>query len=68
MGDISDCRLYQAALTSNQVYNLYNGINPTNKPVLWLPMDRAGEISYSQDSHHRKLETFGNPKQGELSR
>jgi len=44
-GYLDDIRIYDTALTSNQVANLYAGIDPTNTPVLYMPFDYAsGEL------------------------
>jgi hypothetical protein len=36
---VDDARIYDSALSSNQVYNLYQSIDPTNTPVLHMPFD-----------------------------
>ena len=38
-GSVDDVRIYNTALSSNQVYNLYQGIDPTNTLVLHMPFD-----------------------------
>jgi hypothetical protein len=67
-GYLTDASIYKSILTSTEINDLYHGIKPNIKPILWLPMDREGQISYSQDTYHRRLETFGHPIQRELSK
>ena len=54
-GSIDEPKIHNSTLTTPQVLALYNGTQPTNKPVLNMPFDNESYKTYSEDANHLEI-------------